>query len=104
MNVVLIYPPISNVRYPYLSLPCLSAFLKKAGHTPMAKDVNLEAFYHMVCTPEGGSGKGEMGPRAFREAPDTMVSPKAEGEERERARSTLMKAYLTFYKGFEAEA
>ena len=54
MKVVLLYPPISNVRYPYLSLPSLSAFLKKAGYKPMVKDVNLEAFYHLI---PGSGGK-----------------------------------------------
>jgi anaerobic magnesium-protoporphyrin IX monomethyl ester cyclase len=103
MKVVLIYPPISNVRYPYLSLPCLSAFLKKAGHTPVSKDVNLEAFYHVMSWSEAGTGGGEMDPHVLREARYAVMNPKTEGEERERARSTLMRAYLTYYKGFEAE-
>lgn len=103
MKVVLLYPPISNVRYPYLSLPCLSAFLKEAGHTPVSKDVNLEAFYHVISWSEAETGGRGMDPHVFREAREALMNPEAEGEKRERARSTLMKAYLTSYKGFEAE-
>ena len=103
MKVVLLYPPISNVRYPYLSLPCLSAFLKEAGHKPIVKDVNLEAFYHLIPPSEGGIGGGEMDPHVLREAKDILMDPEVEGRKKERARTVLMRAYLTYYKAFEAE-
>lgn len=101
MKVVLLYPPISNVRYPYLSLPSLVAFLKKAGYQVIAKDVNLEAFYHLIHPQwEGGEGAKGMDPHAFQEA---FTDPRVEGQRKEEARRILMRAYLTHYKGFEAE-
>jgi len=103
MKVVLLYPPISNVRYPYLSLPSLSAFLKEAGHKPIVKDVNLEAFYHLIPPSEGGIGGREMDPHGLREAKGVLMAPELEEEKKERARRVLMKAYLTYYKAFEAE-
>ncbi len=96
MKVVLLYPPISNVRYPYLSLPSLSAFLKREGYEPVVKDVNLEAFYHLLPPSE----LGEMDPHILQEA---FMAPGIEGERRERARRILMRTYLTHYKSFEAE-
>ena len=102
MKVVLLYPPISNVRYPYLSLPCLSAFLKKAGYKPMVKDVNLEAFYHLIPGSGGKVGRGEVDLHSLREARDALMDPTVAEKKKKRARSTLMKVYLTYYKGFEA--
>jgi len=96
MRVVLLYPPISNVRYPYLSLPSLSAFLAREGYEPIVRDVNLEAFYHLVPPSESG----EMDPHALQKA---LLDRGARGEGREQARRILMKRYLTYYKGFEAE-
>ncbi len=52
MKIALLYPPISNIRYPYLSLPSLAAFLKKAGHRPVSKDANLEGGTEIDCHPE----------------------------------------------------
>ena len=73
MKVVLLYPPISNVRYPYLSLPSLSAFLKREGYGTVVKDVNLEAFYHLIPPSE----LGEMDPHILQEA---FMAPGIEGE------------------------
>jgi anaerobic magnesium-protoporphyrin IX monomethyl ester cyclase len=103
MNVVLLYPPISNLRYPYLSLPSLSAFLKREGHRVICRDVNLEVFYELVPPLEGVVERDEMETSALREAKDTLMDPGVEGKRREWARSLLMKTYLTYYKGFEAE-
>jgi hypothetical protein len=102
MNVVLLYPPISNLRYPYLSLPSLSAFLKQAGYKPMVKDVNLEAFYHVIPSSKGERQGEELNFHLLQEAKDALMGAKAEEEKKKRARSALMKAYLTYYKGFEA--
>jgi radical SAM superfamily enzyme YgiQ (UPF0313 family) len=99
MKVVLLYPPISNVRYPYLSLPSLSAFLKREGYEPIVKDVNLEAFYHLIPPSEWG----EMDPRALQEAKDVLMNRGVRGKRREWARRIVMKAYLNYYKGFEAD-
>ena len=101
MKVVLLYPPISNVRYPYLSLPSLGAFLKRAGYKVIAKDVNLEAFYHLIPAPsESGKGSKGMDPHVLQEA---FTDPRVEGQRKEWARRILMRTYLTHYKGFEAE-
>jgi hypothetical protein len=42
MKVLLIFPPDWFPSEPYLSLPSLTAVLRKAGHTVVQKDVNLE--------------------------------------------------------------
>jgi hypothetical protein len=103
MRVLLLYPPISNLRYPYLSLPSLSAFLKEAGHRPISKDVNLEAFYELIPPLERGIEGEEMDCRALQEAKDVLMDQGVGGKRREWARGLLMKTYLTYYKGFEAE-
>jgi hypothetical protein len=103
MKTVLLYPPISNLRYPYLSLPSLAAFLKKAGHQPVSKDVNLEAFYEVI-PPSGGGVEGEdINSAVLEEAKDVHMGPGVGGERKEWARRLLMRTYLTYYKGFEAE-
>src|SRR5262245_4603420 len=42
MKVLLIFPPDWFPSEPYLSLPSLTAVLRKAGHTVIQQDVNLE--------------------------------------------------------------
>src|SRR5678809_438495 len=42
MKVMLIFPPDWFPSEPYLSLPSLTAVLRKAGHTVVQKDINLE--------------------------------------------------------------
>ena len=42
MKVLLIFPPDWFPSEPYLSLPSLTSVLRKAGHTVIQKDVNLE--------------------------------------------------------------
>ena len=42
MKVMLIFPPDWFPSEPYLSLPSLTAVLRKAGHTVIQKDINLE--------------------------------------------------------------
>ncbi|MEO5630484.1 MAG: radical SAM protein [Nitrospiraceae bacterium] len=44
MKVLLIYPPDWYPSEPYLSLPSLTAVLRKAGHTVIQKDINLEMY------------------------------------------------------------
>ncbi len=43
-KVMLIFPPDWYPSKPYLSLPTLTAFLRKAGHSVVQKDVNLEMY------------------------------------------------------------
>ena len=42
MKVMLIFPPDWFPSEPYLSLPSLTSVLRKAGHTVIQKDINLE--------------------------------------------------------------
>jgi anaerobic magnesium-protoporphyrin IX monomethyl ester cyclase len=44
MKVMLIFPPDWYPSEPYLSLPSLTAVLRKAGHHVVQKDVNLEMY------------------------------------------------------------
>ncbi len=43
-NVMLVFPPDWYPSEPYLSLPTLTAFLRRAGHEVVQKDVNLEMY------------------------------------------------------------
>ena len=43
-KVMLIFPPDWYPSEPYLSLPTLTAFLRRAGHEVVQKDVNLEMY------------------------------------------------------------
>ncbi|MBT3878253.1 MAG: radical SAM protein [Candidatus Scalindua sp.] len=43
-KVMLIFPPDWYPSKPYLSLPTLTAFLRRAGHRVVQKDVNLEMY------------------------------------------------------------
>ncbi len=43
-KVMLIFPPDWYPSEPYLSLPTLAAFLRRAGHDVVQKDVNLEMY------------------------------------------------------------
>ena len=43
-KVMLLFPPDWYPSEPYLSLPTLTAFLRKAGHEVIQKDVNLEMY------------------------------------------------------------
>jgi radical SAM superfamily enzyme YgiQ (UPF0313 family) len=44
MKVMLLFPPDWFPSEPYLSLPALTAVLRRAGHTVIQKDVNLEMY------------------------------------------------------------
>ncbi len=50
MSIVLIFPPTWDVSLPYLSLPCLSAYLKKLGVEVCSIDANIESFYFLLET------------------------------------------------------
>ena len=43
-KVMLVFPPDWYPSEPYLSLPTLTAFLRRAGHEVIQKDVNLEMY------------------------------------------------------------
>ncbi len=45
MKTILLYPPQSNARTPYLSLPTLSSYLRTLGETVIIRDLNLDLFY-----------------------------------------------------------
>ncbi len=42
VDAVLIFPPLANPFYPYLSIPTLSAYLQENGRTVEPRDLNLE--------------------------------------------------------------
>jgi len=44
VKVMLLFPPDWYPSEPYLSLPTLTAVLRKAGHEVVQKDVNLEMY------------------------------------------------------------
>ena len=45
MRIALLYPPYSNLRTAYLSLPTLSSYLRALGHSVTIRDLNLDLFY-----------------------------------------------------------
>jgi anaerobic magnesium-protoporphyrin IX monomethyl ester cyclase len=50
LDAVLIYPPIANPFYPYLSTPTLASYLQANGRTVEQRDINLELFDTMFTT------------------------------------------------------
>lgn len=44
LDCVLIYPPLANPFYPYLSTPTLSSYIKEKGYTVEQRDINLELY------------------------------------------------------------
>ncbi|WP_019503198.1 radical SAM protein [Pleurocapsa sp. PCC 7319] len=45
-DILLIFPPITEARlFPYLSLPCLTAYLRKKGFLVAQRDLNIELGY-----------------------------------------------------------
>ena len=50
MKVVLLFPPLAEPSLPYLSLPSLTAVLRRAGHEVIQRDLNLE-FFDELLTP-----------------------------------------------------
>lgn len=50
VDAVLIYPPIANPFYPYLSTPTLASYLHANGRTVEQRDINLELFDTMFTT------------------------------------------------------
>src|SRR5262245_50421721 len=48
MKVALIYPPSCDPTAPYLSVPTLTAWLRKHGVTVLPIDANLEAWEHLL--------------------------------------------------------
>lgn len=47
-DVVLLYPPHASITHPYLSLPTLSAYLRRAGFEVLQRDAGIEAFDLMM--------------------------------------------------------
>jgi len=48
MKIVLLFPPAGNLSQPYTSLPTLTAFMRRAGHTVIQRDLALETFEALV--------------------------------------------------------
>ena len=49
-NCTLIYPPLANPFYPYLSLPSLTSFLKENGKSVEQIDLNLKLYDYMFSS------------------------------------------------------
>ena len=77
MKVLLAYPPVANITQPYLSIPCLSAYLKQHGvddvtaidcnirvtHellTPMRLRRAFRWCYHALARANGSNGDGDQ--------------------------------------------
>lgn len=43
-KIILLFPPVFQPFQPYLSLPSLTAFLKREGYKVIQKDINIEAY------------------------------------------------------------
>lgn len=52
MKVMLVFPPQFDVTMPSLSIPCLTAVLRAAGHDVIQKDVNIESFDFLLSKNE----------------------------------------------------
>ena len=76
-KVMLIFPPDWYPSEPYLSLPTLTAFLRKAGHYVIQKDVNLE-MYDWFFSEEGFNLILERLPRKHIHSSITKLTGKAE--------------------------
>ena len=48
MNVLLIFPPISDPRAPYLAPACLAASLRKEGHEVDLWNMDIEMFLRLL--------------------------------------------------------
>ena len=76
-KVMLIFPPDWYPSEPYLSLPTLTAFLRKAGHCVIQKDMNLE-MYDWFFSEEGLNLILERTPRKHTHFNITKLIEKAE--------------------------
>ena len=76
-KVMLIFPPDWYPSEPYLSLPTLTAFLRKAGHCVIQKDMNLE-MYDWFFSEEGLNLILERIPRKHTHFNITKLTEKAE--------------------------
>jgi len=76
-KVILIFPPDWYPSEPYLSLPTLTAFLRKAGHCVIQKDMNLE-MYDWFFSEEGLNLILERTPRKHTHFNITKLTEKAE--------------------------
>jgi radical SAM superfamily enzyme YgiQ (UPF0313 family) len=52
IKILLIFPPLSDPMYPYLSLPSLAAFLRQNGYNVIQKDLNIETYNSLLTKPK----------------------------------------------------
>jgi anaerobic magnesium-protoporphyrin IX monomethyl ester cyclase len=76
-KIMLIFPPDWYPSEPYLSLPTLTSFLRKAGHCVIQKDMNLE-MYDWFFSEEGLNLILERIPRQHTHLNITKLTEKAE--------------------------
>jgi len=48
MKIVLLFPPAGNPSQPYVSLPSLTAYMRRAGHTVIQRDLAVEAIADLI--------------------------------------------------------
>ena len=48
MKTILIFPPFWSASQPYLSLPCIAAYLKKCGMDVEQIDLNLQIYDYVL--------------------------------------------------------
>jgi anaerobic magnesium-protoporphyrin IX monomethyl ester cyclase len=51
MKIGLVFPPPFDVTQPYLSLPMLTSFLRRRGHTVVQRDLNIAFYDHFLSKP-----------------------------------------------------
>ncbi len=112
MNIAFLYPPYSNLRTPYLSLPTLSAFVKALGHAVSVRDLNLDFFYHSLneevirqASSEGSEEKSLLDALPRLEEAKSILSGQetVTAGQREKAKQHLRWAYKRLFKEHEAD-
>ncbi len=48
MDILLLFPPVSDPRGPHLGPACIAATLRKAGHRVTVRDIDLETALHLL--------------------------------------------------------
>lgn len=104
MSIVLIFPPLTYPRTPYLGLPSLAAFLQQHGYRAHIIDANLDLFYSyfsklnkdnvISCLLDDNDWK-------FSDAVSTMHDNQITNQEKLNSKKILDYAYNTIFKEIE---
>jgi len=83
LKYLLLFPPFWSATQPYLSLPALTAYLRKQGHEVKQRDMNLEFLYWLTQSTvvsslykdtEDRFGEGEELSLIFKVIKDNLIS------------------------------